>query len=313
MSPYTQHAKTAHRIKSNVPANLDLTRKESLALRKPIAPCSRRRLITSITSFRLVASALLAILALPALPSPRASIGTLTLFRSADYLPPLNLQSGRTGGPDVAAPANISADQTPDSIEVIAGTMNHNPPTMFIRRDATPGRERAAFEPPWIRSLRDSSAESRLQSRPRVSGASLGIGIYLAQILVTESPFSPSARAGAICPECRLLIESRSLSHVARKLRGHLWMAHRQSIAIDVALALSANLCECGGIATVKLSYQSGRICTGCAAKQEYLASQRYSDSDYGRPMREEALRDDDNPGHCLDVYPFPSVLDGLS
>lgn len=121
--------------------------------------------------------------------------------------------------------------------------------------------------------------------------------------------FPPEARAGAICPICDALFDGRARVHVAAKLREHVQLAHRQRIDPDAALALTVNVCECGNVGTVKLTGETGYICDGCAGKQTYLDTLPLADIDYGRPMAEAALEDNENPAHCLPVFDMPASI----
>jgi hypothetical protein len=102
------------------------------------------------------------------------------------------------------------------------------------------------------------------------------------------------------------MIESPHRRRVASLLRQHLWRAHQERIEPADALAFTTYVCECGQATTIKLKGGWGYICVGCEEKDKYRTSLERDDADYGRPMRDAALEEDKNPGHCLQVYDLP-------
>jgi hypothetical protein len=127
-------------------------------------------------------------------------------------------------------------------------------------------------------------------------------------MLPTDGLFSPVAHAGAICPKCGAAIEGRGRLHVAGKLRRHLLSIHQGRIEPGAALALAFDLCECGAVATVKLSGSVNYICAGCQAKDEFRRTLELTDADYGRVTRDAALEDTDD-GTPLPVHDWPASI----
>jgi hypothetical protein len=118
------------------------------------------------------------------------------------------------------------------------------------------------------------------------------------------------ARAGAICTHCKALFDGPNKPRVANRLAEHLHCEHGLPYDKAAARALVTELCECGRIGTVRLASGAGYICAGCDDKQRFHDWLVRDESDYGRPMREADLDDDDDHGNAIAVHDWPSIFD---